>query len=103
MSEHAIEHVEHIAPVNASITPVPVDFNQAQSVIDDLTEQLLIKIKEVAFARTAVKERDAFISANAHLLGMEVGEDGIARVPQTAPTSIPGPNRATRRARTPKN
>ena len=71
------------------ITP---EFNQAEEVVNDLTQQIADQAKTISILKAQVKQLDGIIKANAKALGLKVAEDG------TISPDVPPPNRATRRA-----
>lgn len=90
----------HEAPPS-NVTHLPFqtpEFNMADEVVNDLTEQLAQQAKQLSMARANVKQLTGIIKANKDLLGLvEDSEGNLAPAPQGPPP--PPPNRATRRAR----
>lgn len=96
MTESAVESV----PDNVTSLPqfTEPEFNQADFVVNDLSEQVAAQAKTIAVLKSNIAQLTGILKANAGLLGLVEDENGNM---SPAPTKA-APNRATRRARTPK-
>lgn len=91
------ENVTELPPPSTPQFTEP-EFNQADFVVQDLTEQVAQQAKMIAILKANNAQLTGILKANASLLGLQVGPDGnLSPISQDIPQ-----NRATRRASTPR-
>ena len=90
---------EPLVEPEATVTQLPFqapEFNQADEVVNDLTEQIAQQAKTIAILKANLKQLNGIIKANKDALGLEEDEQG--NLSPVQPKPVPQ-NRAARRAR----